>query len=280
MSEPYERPSRSGDGSPDLPAARMLPGRQGRRSDRNVAYPAAQAVTTVIYEATLQFCGRFLEKRSRMVEPMIEAARSARQNLADGTRAAGDLFQTELRLVNLARASLGDLRVSYEDFLRQRGLRQWTHEEPQAQAIRALALRGPTSASDRTGLHDYAIWLETTAPGLVANAIICLIHQANDLLHQQTRVPEPAFSTADSTQECQSEPNASARIPENLRQSTTDPIRAESATRPTSAYIPGAPGCPKCGKIMALRTVRKGTRPGSQFWGCSAFPNCKGVRNI
>jgi ssDNA-binding Zn-finger/Zn-ribbon topoisomerase 1 len=259
MSESYERSFRSGDGSPDLRVFR---------------------ITTVIYEATLQFCGRFLEKRSRMVEPMIEAARSARQNLADGSRASGDLFQTESRLVDLARASLDELLLSYEDFLRQRGLRQWTNEDPQAQAVRALALRGPSSASDRSGLHDYAIWLETTAPGLVANAIICLIHQANDLLHQRTRVPEHAPSTADGARELQSEPHASTRFPESLRQSATDPGPADSPTRPTSAYIPGAPGCPKCGKIMALRTVRKGTRPGSQFWGCSAFPNCKGVRNI
>src|SRR6185437_12786196 len=93
--------------------------------------------TTLIYDATVKFCDRFLDKRSRMVDQMVQAARSGRQNIAEGSRASAISSQTELRLVNVARASLEDLLLDYEDFLRQRTLRQWTKDDPEAQAVRA-----------------------------------------------------------------------------------------------------------------------------------------------
>src|SRR5436853_3283189 len=85
-------------------------------------------VTTIIYDATVTFCERFLDKRSRTVDQMVQAARSGRQNIAEGSRAAATSSQTELRLVNDARASLDEMLLAYEDFLRQRGKRLWTKE--------------------------------------------------------------------------------------------------------------------------------------------------------
>jgi len=76
-------------------------------------------VTTVIYDATVSFCARYLDKRSRTVDQMVQAARSGRQNIAEGSRASATSTQTELRLVNVARASLDELLLDYEDFLRQ-----------------------------------------------------------------------------------------------------------------------------------------------------------------
>jgi four helix bundle protein len=76
---------------------------------------------TVIYDATVSFCNRFVGKRSRTHDQMVQAARSGRQNIAEGSRAAATSSQTELRLVNVARASLDELLLDYEDFLRQRG---------------------------------------------------------------------------------------------------------------------------------------------------------------
>jgi four helix bundle protein len=142
---------------------------------------------TVIYDATVSFCDRFLEKRSRTRDQMVQAARSGRQNIAEGSRAASTSSQTELRLVNVARASLDELLLDYEDFLRQRGKRQWKKDDPEARQVRAVgARRDPADRSDPTDhWKSYARWLEATDPAVVANAVLCLIHQTNYLLDQQ-----------------------------------------------------------------------------------------------
>src|SRR5205823_10378287 len=98
-------------------------------------------VATIIYDATVAFCERFLDKRSRTVDQMVQAARSGRQNIAEGSRAAATSSQTELRLVGVARASLDELLLDYEDFLRQRGKRLWTKDDPEARAVRAVGSR-------------------------------------------------------------------------------------------------------------------------------------------
>jgi len=106
---------------------------------------------------------------------MTQAARSGRQNIAEGSRASASSSQTELRLVNVARASLDELLLDYEDFLRQRGLPQWAKDDPQARAVREV---GRSLKSD---------------PAIVAHAAICLIHQANFLLDRQIAGLERSF---------------------------------------------------------------------------------------
>ena len=98
-------------------------------------------VTTVIYDATVSFCDRFVEKRSRTLDQMVQAARSGRQNIAEGSRVAATSSQTELRLINVARASLDELLLDFEDFLRQRGKVQWRKDDPAARAVRAVGMR-------------------------------------------------------------------------------------------------------------------------------------------
>jgi four helix bundle protein len=82
-------------------------------------------IATIVYDATYWLCERFLEPRSRMSDQMIQAARSGRRNIAEGSRAAATSSQTELRLVNVARSSQEELLLDFEDFLRHRRLRQW-----------------------------------------------------------------------------------------------------------------------------------------------------------
>src|SRR3990170_1629928 len=147
-------------------------------------------VTTVIYDATVSFCDRFVDKRSRTHDQMVQAARSGRQNIAEGSRAAATSSQTELRLVNVARARLGELLLDYEDFLRQRGKRQWKKNDREAREVRAVgARRDRTDQSDQADPSDhrkqYSRWLDSADPAVVANAVLCLIHQANYLLDQQ-----------------------------------------------------------------------------------------------
>jgi four helix bundle suffix protein len=153
-------------------------------------------VTEIIYDGTVSFCDRFVSKRSRTHDQMVQAARSGRQNIAEGSRASATSSQTELRLVNVARASLDELLLDYEDFLRQRGRPQWGKDDPQARKVRAVGRVNPTDQSDRTDRTDakaYDPWLTHADPAVVANALICLIHQANYLLDRQIAGLERQF---------------------------------------------------------------------------------------
>ena len=227
-------------------------------------------VTTVIYDATVSFCDRFVDKRSRTHDQMVQAARSGRQNIAEGSRAAATSSQTELRLVNVARASLDELLLDFEDFLRQRGKRQWGKDDPEAREVRAVGARKDlTDRSDPTDhWKAYSRWLEHPDPAVVANAILCLIHQANYLLDQQIAGLERQFVEGGGY----TEQLAAARIEERRRRQGT---RSDPSDRAKTA-----PTCAVCGKSMVLRTARKGGRAGSQFWGCSGYPECKGTREL
>ncbi len=103
--------------------------------------------STLIYDATVSFCDRFIDKRSRLVDQMVQAARSGRQNIAEGSRASATSSQTELRLVNVARASLDELLLDYEDYLRQHGKRQWAKDAPEAVAVRGVGARQITCST-------------------------------------------------------------------------------------------------------------------------------------
>jgi four helix bundle suffix protein len=226
-------------------------------------------IATVIYDATYWFCERFLDPRSRMADQMVQAARSGRQNIAEGSRAAATSSHTELRLVNVARSSLEELLLDYEDFLRHRHLKQWQPNAPEALEVRQLGQQQPVDANTGREMLDhqryglYANWLDHDNPGIRANALICLINQANYLLDKQIAALETQFIKEGGY----SEQLAAARLAERNRRKQDD--RSEAI-----------PNCPECGKVMVLRTAQKGTRAGKQFWGCSNYPDCKGVVDV
>jgi four helix bundle suffix protein len=141
----------------------------------------------LVYDCTVKFCDRFIDKRSRTHDQMVQAARSGRQNIAEGSQASGTSKKFELKLVGVARASLEELLLDYEDFLRQRGLVLWGKNHPRAQIVRRLAYE-----ENRTFL-TYRPYIEKESPETAANTVICLIHQANYLLDQQLRQLEKAF---------------------------------------------------------------------------------------
>jgi four helix bundle suffix protein len=218
---------------------------------------------TLIYDATYWFCEKYLNPRSRTVDQMVQAARSGRQNIAEGSRAAATSSQTELRLVNVARASLEELLLDYEDFLRHRRQSQWAKDDPQAQAVRRVASDHQSDGSDLTDQQRaalYAKWLEYDDPFIRANALICLIHQTNYLLDQQIAALEKQFIEEGGY----SEQLASKRL--KHRSDQTD----------RSSFPP----CPQCGKPMVLRTAKTGQNAGKQFLGCSGYPDCKGAKNL
>src|SRR5437899_11991922 len=87
-------------------------------------------VAQLAYDVTVRFCDRYIEKRSRTRDQMVQAARSGVQNIAEGSQASGTSKKTELKLTNVARASLEELRLDYEDFLRQHGYEMWAPSHP------------------------------------------------------------------------------------------------------------------------------------------------------
>lgn len=131
-----------------------------------------------VYDATVWFCDRYIDRFSRTRDQMVQAARSGRQNIAEGSAASGTSKETELKLVNVARASLEELLLDYEDFLRQRNLPLWGKDHPEAKAVRRLAYTKGKS------YETYRTYLENESPEVSANTILCLIHQTCYLLNQ------------------------------------------------------------------------------------------------
>jgi len=245
---------------PEPPLA--LPAKKGIRPSGGYRRLRSFQATTIIYDATVTFCARFVDKHSRTTDQMVQAARSGRQNIAEGSRASATSSQTELRLVNIARASLDELLLDFEDYLRQHKLTQWRKDDPEAIAVREV---GKSEGQPPDGAA-YAAWLAHTNPAVVANAVICLIHQANYLLDRQIAGLEREFIHRGGY----SERLAAARMEERRK---LPPSPEQSAGQPV-------PACPLCAKPMALRTARKGEHAGLQFWGCTGYPACKGTRPV
>lgn len=111
----------------------------------------------LVYDVTVRFCDRYIEKRSRTHDQMVQAARSGVQNIAEGSQASGTSKKTELKLTNVARASLEELRLDYEDFLRQRALPLWNREDPRRAEL--IARRPATvEAVAEWGKRKWTAW--------------------------------------------------------------------------------------------------------------------------
>jgi four helix bundle suffix protein len=141
----------------------------------------------IVYDATVRFCARFMNPRDRTHDQMIQAARSGKQNILEGSQASGTSKETEIKLTNVARASLEELLEDYRDFLRTGGLRLWDKNSREARYVRRLGARPDSS------YESYRTYIETRPPEVVANILICLIHQTNYLLDQQLRRMEQDF---------------------------------------------------------------------------------------
>jgi restriction system protein len=241
---------------------------------------ASFQTATIVYDATGWFCEKFLDPRSRMADQMVQAARSGRQNIAEGSRASATSSQTELRLLNVARASLEELLLDFEDFLRRRHLAQWAPGSAEAITVREVPRKFKQDRADQVDLTNltnqerwalYEFWLEHADPAVRANALICLINQANFLLDQQIAAVEEQFVEGGGY----SEQLAAARLAKRERGKNDQADRSDPSD-PTDRI----PACPQCGKPMALRTARTGKNAGQQFWGCTGYPNCKGAVNV
>lgn len=173
-------------------------------------------VAQLAYDVTVRFCDRYIERRSRTRDRMVQAARSGVQNIAEGSQASGTSKKTELKLTNVARASLEEVSLDYEDYLRQRGLSQWLPNPPAQMRFKARRCatleevrdwveqerRGQAGThTNRTGRHPGASVEVSGCPcqsmpssaALVANAALSLLNLACHLLDKQIAAQEKAF---------------------------------------------------------------------------------------
>ncbi|MFP4026209.1 MAG: four helix bundle suffix domain-containing protein [Candidatus Brocadiia bacterium] len=162
-------------------------------------------IARLIYDITVRFCDRYIDKRSRTYDQMVQAARSGVQNIAEGSKASATSKKTELKLTNVARSSLEELALDYEDFLRQRNLVQWDQDDPRRDGLihrrcetveefaewvhevhdREHRNDGPGGHSRQSGRSTYS--------GIAANGALALIAVDTALLRRQLAAQADAF---------------------------------------------------------------------------------------
>ena len=195
---------------PSKPAEDLIPVHGGYRKLKSFQ------VAQLCFDVTVRFCDRYVEKRDRTHDQMVQAARSGAQNIAEGSKASGTSKKTELKLTNVARASLEELRLDYEDYLRQRKLEQWSRHDPRraeliakrcataeavADWVRELhgrnGLNGRDGQDGQNGLCGSSTKstrsTRSTYRGLAANTALVLIAVACSLLDRQIAALAAAF---------------------------------------------------------------------------------------
>lgn len=230
-------------------------------------------LANVISLSTKSFCRRFLDLRRdpcrRLYDQMVMAARSAVANIAEGCSRHDTSIETEMRLTDVARGSSDELFGDLLEFLISENIQIWEKDHPEAVKIWAVSIDRPNYSENL--IHDVAehikiqkakfdYWIENRDIEPAGNCLMLMNMRLNAMLQGMMSTQLEQFRkdggfTEDMTQE-----------------------RLES--RKETALQEKSPLCPLCGQPMALRTIRKGTRQGQQFWGCLAFPHCRGVREF
>ena len=149
----------------------------------------------IVYDATVWFCNRYIEKRSRTHAQMVQAARSGKQNIVEGSQASGTSKETEIKLTNVARVSLEELLTDYRDFLRTRGLTEWPQDHPYTKRLRTI------NREPGANYETFRKGIEHPDPEISANVLIGLIRVTNYLLDQQLRRLEADFVTSGGLRE-------------------------------------------------------------------------------
>lgn len=227
---------------------------------------------SLIYHATEVFCARNYSYKNdalgKTVGQMIGAARSARQNIVEGSSRAGTSKETELRLYDVAKGSLEELAGDYEAFLIGRGSIPWAENMQQALNLQSLVLERYTGPLKRHEYGEYIVkmrnrfapFLEAEDPIVAANSILLIIDQASRLLHSQMEGIAETFRKEGGFTERMS--------------------KARLETRASYIEEQETPMCPKCGKPMRKMLARKGRNAGYPFWSCTGYPVCNGTRNF
>ncbi|MBT7068265.1 MAG: four helix bundle protein [Verrucomicrobia bacterium] len=229
---------------------------------------------SIIQLATWRFCNMFLKRSNdpcgRQFDQMTQAARSGKANIVEGSERAGTSNTTEMRLTDVARASLGELQGDYEFWLASHKKLPWSTSSPEFLELKAVLLDpNPLQPGDDlckateylfSQQEKFERWLESAASEVVANAMIVLLQRTIGMLKKQLASQEETFLKDGGFRERMN----SARLDERDRQNAD----------------PEAPSCPDCGKPMRRCTAKAGSNAGKAFWGCTGFPDCRGIVNI
>jgi four helix bundle suffix protein len=197
---------------------------------------------------------------------MTQAARSGKQNNVEGSERAATSKETEMKLTDVAKASLCELRGDYETWLLRHGQVPWRRDSPKAKEVFDLRLDKPVYSKDVA--HDscahvleqkkrFAKWLDSDDHTVVANTLLILISRTVNMLSHQLQDQGERFERTGGFREKLTEARIASRS-------------AQEA----------APPCPECGKPMHRRRARTGKNAGGEFWGCTEYPECRGVRKI
>jgi restriction system protein len=232
-------------------------------------------LATIVQLETLRFCRRFLtqdhreggkfyDPKGRQYDQMTQAARSGRQNIIEGSERSSTSKDTEMKLTDVGRASLSELRGDYEVFILDRGALPWSVHSPEARVVNAISLDPAPFTDDM--VHEsakhaleqrrkYARWLDAEDPVVVANAMLIIIGRALNMLKSQIAAQGEAFEQTGGFSE---------RLTARRIQAREEKLDAGPVLQ-----------CPQCGKPMRRRKSAKG-----EFWGCAGFPQCKGTRPV
>lgn len=230
-------------------------------------------LANIIQLGTQSFCDRFVDYRidpgRRLYDQMVLAARCGVANIAEGTARHSTSIETEMRLLDVARASFDELQGDFFNYLLRQQADVWSIGHPMREAIWKTELDAPRYSNSL--LHDaarhilsqkskYDPWIESDSAAVAANAMLILCVRVNRMLQSQLEGLLDTF-------------RLQGGFTENMTQE-----RLESRRQQAAAVQ--APACPKCGKPMLLRMQKKGQSQGREFWGCSDYPRCDGLRPL
>jgi len=244
--------------------------------DKHGGYRKLDSFTlaSVVQLGTWRFCEAFLNRRNdpcgRQFDQMTQAARSGRANLTEGSERAATSRETEMKLTDVARASLAELKGDFEFWLLRSKRAPWKVPSPEATAVFDLRL-DPNPLADGDGLHEaslyllaqyakFAPWLDAADSERAANAMLILLNRTLNMLNRQLKAQGESF-----------------RQEGGFRERLTA-VRIEE--RDKQQADPNAPLCPECEKPMRKRTAKTGKHSGQPFWGCTAYPECTGTREV
>jgi four helix bundle suffix protein len=226
-------------------------------------------LANIVQIGTQKFCRLFLNRTNdpcgRQVDQMTQAARSGCANNAEGSARRATSKETEMKLTDVARSSLAELSGDYLNWLLRQEKVPWGKDTPEAREVYAIRLDKADYGADV--VHDacahilaqkrkFAKWLESGNDEVMANALLILIARVINMLNHQMESQGETFAKEGG-----------------FREKLTG-IRIEARTQQQAA-----PVCPECGKPMTRRTARSGKNAGKPFWGCTGYPECKGVRD-
>jgi len=228
------------------------------------------AMANLIQLGTQRFCETFLtfknDPKGRQYDQMTQAARSGVANIAEGSSRGATSKETEMKLTDVARASLAELQGDYLNWLMKQSQVPWSKHKDLSTQIFSVKLDRVEYSDDilhEACLHvlaqkkKFAPWMDAEDDVIVANALLIMIERAITMLNRQLE-----------------------SLGETFREEGGFREKLSAIRHEVLAGSEAAPACPDCGAPMRKRKAKAGKNVGSEFWGCSKYPECTGLRNV